>query len=75
MKIDLTHEAFYRLQERLGILLQGRAPTPHVWDDVAMGAKRWQTRHDKGAPTRTYETPKSPIMDAEQISNIYCRSL
>ncbi len=65
MKIDLTHEAFYRLQERLGILLQGRAPTPRVWDEVAMGAKRWQTRHDKGAPTRTYETPKSPIMDAE----------
>lgn len=65
MKIDLTAEAHYRLQERLGILLQGRAPTPHVWDDVAMGAKRWQTRHDKGAPTREYTTPESPVMVAE----------
>jgi len=65
MTINLTDEAFYRLQERLGILLSGRKPTPHTWDDVAMAAKRWQTRHDKGAPTREYTTPESPVMVAE----------
>lgn len=65
MTINLTTEARYRLDERLGILYADKSVSPFDWETCAMAAFRWQRKHDKDSPTFPVEGPKSKIMQAE----------
>jgi hypothetical protein len=63
--IHLTAEASYRMEERLGMILEGRKCPPALWDEVAMAALRWQRKHDPRSPTTPHNRPESPVLDAE----------
>lgn len=65
MRFELTEEAIYRLNERLGIMYADKPVTPFDWENLAMAALRWQRKHDKDSPTFLVEGPKSKIMQAE----------
>jgi hypothetical protein len=65
MTINLTAEASYRMDERLGMILGDRPCPPALWEDVAMAALRWQRKHDKDAETTPHTRPQSPILEAE----------
>lgn len=65
MTLNLTQEAIYRLNERLGIMLGDKPATPHQWETVAMAALRWQRRHDNNSQTQPVTGPESPILEAE----------
>ena len=65
MTINLTTEARYRLDERLGILYADNPVSPFDWETEAMKAFRWQRKHDKDSATFPAEGPKSKIMQAE----------
>lgn len=65
MTFNLTTEARYRLEERLGILYADQPVSPFDWENQAMAAFRWQRKHDKDSPTFPVEGPKSKILEAE----------
>ena len=65
MTINLTTEALYRLQERLGMMLGDKPATPHQWEQVAMAAFRWQRKNDPNSQTSPVTGPVSPILKAE----------
>ena len=65
MRFDLTEEAIYRLNERLGIMYADKPVTPFEWENLAMAALRWQRKHDSESPRFPVYGPKTPIMEAE----------
>lgn len=65
MTLHLSPEASYRLHERLGIILGDRPCPPALWEEVAMGALRWQRKHNKDAVTTPHKRPASPVLEAE----------
>lgn len=65
MTFHLTTEAQYRLTERLGIMYEDKPVSPFDWENLAMAALRWQSRHDKESPKFPVTGPKTPILQAE----------
>lgn len=65
MTFQLTEEAQYRLTERLGILYSDAPVSPFDWENHAMAALRWQSKHDKESPRFPVEGPKTKILEAE----------
>ena len=65
MTFQLTEEAQYRLTERLGMLCEDKPVSPFDWENHAMAAFRWQSKHDKESPRFPVEGPKTKILEAE----------
>ena len=65
MTFNLTTEAQYRLTERLGIIYGDAPVTPFDWENHAMDALRWQSKHDKDSPKFPVEGPRTKILEAE----------
>ena len=65
MTFNLTKEAQYRLTERLGIIYGDAPVSLFDWENHAMGALRWQSKHDKESPKFTVEGPRTKILEAE----------
>lgn len=65
MTFQLTQEAQYRLTERIGILFEDKPVSPFDWENLAMTALRWQSKHDKESQRFPVEGPRTKILEAE----------
>jgi hypothetical protein len=65
MTFQLTKEAQYRLTERLGMLYADNPVSPFDFENHAMTALRWQSKHDKDSPRFPVEGPRTKILQAE----------